>query len=240
MANERNLLAKSVRKQLAWAEYRQRPGLTYIHMNPTRVFSTVMIVASILLGCSPLQQANKQANKNKITVLYPSMAFDSLQAKTALAYGKTNIEGVVYTKPRTQFGYKAPLGGKIIGRNVRVILYPATPYLREWHRLRARKENKRTHVYLSEAAARYCIVTTTDDYGRFKFEQLKPGEYILHTIIGWSEGKSYNQYEGSGYNNYGGTTDYYSKKYYYVNKSERIERFVTVDKNGGTMEVNLR
>ncbi|MCU0450091.1 MAG: hypothetical protein MUC97_09685 [Bernardetiaceae bacterium] len=191
------------------------------------------------LACSPLQQANQQAKKNQITVLYPSVKFDSLQAKAALAYGNTNIEGLVFTRPRTQFGYKAPLAGKIIGSGVRVILYPVTPHLEAWHKLRAKRENRRTRVYLDDAAGRYCLVTTTDNYGRYKFERLKPGRYFLHAIINWGETKSYDAYQGSGYSQYG-TTDYYTKQSYTVSKSERVERFIDIEKKGGTMEINLK
>jgi hypothetical protein len=204
-----------------------------------RLTFTVALLVSLGWACSPLQKANNQAKKNQITVLYPSVPFDSVRAKAALSYGNTDIAGVVFTRQRTQFGYKAPLGGKIIGRNVTVLLYPVTPHLEAWHKLRAKRENKRTRVYLSDAAGRHCLVTTTDDYGRYKFKGLNPGRYFMHAVLNWGETKSYNQYEGSGYGSYS-QVDYYSKQYYTVNKAERLERFIEVGNKGGTVEINLK
>jgi hypothetical protein len=190
-------------------------------------------------GCNPLKRADRLANKNKINVIYPTVPFDSLRAKSALAIGKGTIQGVAFTKPKTQFGYKAPLASRIYGANIRVVLYPVTPYLEEWHRLRNKKEGKKTRVYLSDAAARYGLVTTTDDYGRFTFNQMKPGTYFLQAILNWQHTGTKDVYQGSGYHDYG-RTDYYTRQNYSIGHSDRLEEFVTVEKDGEVTKVKLK
>jgi hypothetical protein len=203
--------------------------------------SLYLLAACVILfaSCNPLKRADKLANKNKINVIYPSVPFDSLRAKSALAIGKAAIQGVAFTKPKTMYGYKAPLAKRIYGANIRVILYPVTPYLEEWYRLRNKKEGKRTQVYLSNDAAKYGLYTTTDSYGRFTFDRMKPGTYFLQAILNWQHTASRDVYQGSGYDNYG-RTDFYSRQYYNVGHSDRLEEFVTVERDGSVVKVKLK
>lgn len=195
--------------------------------------------ALLFVSCNPIQKANKLANKNQIKALYPTVSFDSIAAKKALAYGTTSIEGVAYTKPRTQWGTKAPLASRIYAANTTVVLFPVTPYLEEWYRLRTEKESKRTHVYMSNDAFKYRIVETTDAYGRFKFEKMKPGRYFIQCIMGYTETKSRQVYQGTAYSTYS-TADYYTKQYYNVSKYERLEEFITVKEGESKFEVKLK
>lgn len=194
---------------------------------------------AVLISCNPLQKANNLAKKNQITALYPSIAFDSITAKKALAYGNTTIEGIAYTKPRTQWGNKAPLASRIFATNTTVILFPVTPYFEEWFQLRNKKEDKRTHVYMSNEAFKYRIVEKTDSYGRFKFEKMKPGRYFIQCMMGYSETKSRQVYQGTAYGTYS-NADYYTKQYYNVSKYERLEEFITVKESDIKVEVKLK
>ncbi|ULQ56913.1 hypothetical protein KJS94_01710 [Flavihumibacter rivuli] len=193
----------------------------------------------LFVACSPMQKANKMANKNKINAIYPTATFDSIAAKKALAYGNITIEGIAYTKPRNQIGTKVPLSKRIFAANTTVVLFPVTSYLEEWFHLRNEKESKRTHVYMSNDAFKYRIVEKTDEYGRFKFEKMKPGRYFIQCIMGYSETKSRQVYQGTAYGTYS-TADYYSKQYYNVAKYERLEEFITVKEGDTKLEIKLK
>jgi hypothetical protein len=197
------------------------------------------IFGVLFISCNPMQRANKLAGKNKINVIYPAMPFDSVAAKNALAFGQTTIEGVAYTKPRNQWGTKVPFSQRIFAVNTTVVLFPVTPYLQEWFRLRNEKEGKRTHVYMSNEAFRYRIVETTDAYGRFKFEKMKPGRYFIQCVMGYSETKSRQVYQGTAYGTYS-SADYYTKQYYNVAKYERLEEFITIKEKDTRIEVVLK
>jgi hypothetical protein len=180
--------------------------------------------------------------KDKITTLYPETSFDSTIAKNALALGKGSITGVAYTKPRTKLGYKAPLADKIKANKITVQLFPVTAYLESWLELRKKKESvkKKVYVYMSNEAYRFRLEAITNSEGKFTFPDMKPGKYFLTAILDYSVGKTYDSYTGSGYNNYGGRTDYYEKKQYYTAHSERIEEFVEVKKDGEVVKVKLK
>lgn len=172
-----------------------------------------------------------QSNAQK-TAYYPQVPFDSLQAKGMLALGTSSIEGVAITGPKTSLGYRGPLAPKIKAANVQVTLFPVTPYFEEWYRLRKKEENKKTSVYMSEDAFRWRITIQTDEYGRFKFDKMKPSKYFLQCIAGYSKSGSTPVYRGSGYNNYGGRTDYYEYQSYTNNYTDRIEKFVEITRDG--------
>jgi hypothetical protein len=204
-----------------------------------RAFTKFLTTILLFTSCSPMQKANNLANKNQINAIYPSIQFDSVAAKNALAYGTAVIEGVAYTKPRNQIGTKVPLSKPIFAANTTVVLFPVTPYLEEWFHLRNEKESKRTHVYMSNEAFKYRIVEKTDAYGRFKFEKMKPGRYFIQCIMGYSETKSRQVYQGTAYGTYS-TADYYTKQYYNVAKYERLEEFVTLNESVSKLEIKLK
>jgi hypothetical protein len=170
---------------------------------------------------------------------YPQVPFDSVQAKEMLGLGKSGIEGLAYTKEKTQLGYKAPLGPKILAQNVVVTLFPVTPYFEEWYKLRRKMENKKTSVFMSEQAFRFRITVNTDEYGRFKFTQMKPGKYFVQTFATYSRTGTASVYRGSGYNGYG-VTDYYEYQTYTNNYSDRLEKFVEVTRDNQTIEIKLK
>lgn len=199
---------------------------------------------ALFFFCAQQTQAQyvEPEEKDKITTLYPEATFDSTVAKKALAMGKGTITGVAYTKPRTKLGYKAPLADKIKANKVTIQLFPVTPYLESWLELRKKKENlkKKVYVYMSNEAYRFRLEAITNSEGKFTFPEMKPGKYFLTAILDYSTGKSYNEYTGSGYNNYGGRTDYYEKKQYYTSHSERIEEYVEVKEDGEVVKVKLK
>ncbi|GGI25974.1 hypothetical protein GCM10008119_20330 [Pedobacter mendelii] len=157
-----------------------------------------------------------------------------------LALGTSSIEGLAFTKVKTSLGYKAPLAPKILAANVTVTLYPVTTYFEEWYRLRKKEENKKTSVYMSQEAFHWRITVQTDAYGRFKFTKMKPGKYFIQSFASYSRSGSTPVYRGTGYNNYGGQTDYYEYQNYTNNYTDRIEEFIEVTRDGQALEIKLR
>ncbi|GAA4213811.1 hypothetical protein GCM10022289_46460 [Pedobacter jeongneungensis] len=184
----------------------------------------------VLIFVSTLVKAQKAA-------YYPQVPFDSVDAKSRLALGKSTIEGTAFTRLKNGYGMK--VGSKILAKNVEVTLYPVTSYFEEWFNLRKKMENKKNSVYMSEQAFRYRITIKTDDYGRFKFTQMKPGKYFIQSFASYSRSGSVPVYRGSGYNSYGGRTDYYDYQSYTNNYSDRVEEFVEVTRDGQAIEIKL-
>jgi len=195
----------------------------------------LQIIILSLIITSTFLKANAQK-----TVYYPQVPFDSLQAKSMLALGTSSIEGVAITGPKTALGYRAPLAPKIKAANVQLNLFPVTTYFEEWYRLRKKEENKKTSVYMSEEAFRWRITVQTDEYGRFKFTKMKPGKYFIQAIAGYTKSGTTPVYRGSGYNNYGGRTDYYEYQDYTNNYTDRLEKFVEITRDGQALEIKLR
>jgi hypothetical protein len=201
-----------------------------------------MLCACLLmaLACSPLKQADKMAKKNTKTVLYPEYSFDERSHKAALIKGTATIRGVLFTKQKQgMLGNKGLLAPKIYGQGVRVTLFPATPYFMAWYNLRQKKENKRTVVYMSEQAFKYRIEATTDEYGRFTFEEMRPGKYFIQAFLTTVYSHTADVQVGTGYTSSGGSVAYFEKQNYNTRQHERLERFIEVKKDGEVVEVKL-
>ncbi len=183
---------------------------------------------------------DRAAERDKITVLYPEIKFDLNEYKNAVAFGTSSIKGVLFTKEKNSLGIKPLLGAKTFGQSLTVTIFPVTSYFQAWYDLRENKENKRTLVYMSEEAFKYRMVTTTDDYGRFLFEKLKPGKYFLQAFMDVNFEHSRQVVVGTANNQYGGTTTYLGNENYLKQQSERLEKFVEIDTDGEIVEVKLK
>jgi hypothetical protein len=151
---------------------------------------------------------------------------------TRSAYGSAGIKGLIYKKTNKL----ALVGGKVYGANVRIILYPVTPYLMEFFELRKTRENKKTKVFISDEANRYRLEVTSDDYGRFTFEKMKPGRFFLHAIM--TTRQSYSQDVEVGTNSYG--TRFYEKQRFTETKNYRLEQLVEIKNENDVVEVVLK
>ncbi|MBN9297468.1 MAG: hypothetical protein J0I41_10675 [Filimonas sp.] len=203
----------------------------------TKLLIGCLAAIIVLASCaSASKQADRNAKKYTKVSLFPEQQFDSVGARQALAYGTGSITGVVFKRVDTKnYGIKTE---KVWGKNVKIVLFPVTPYFEEWYSLRKKKENNVTTVYMSESAYRFRIEVTSDDYGRFTFEKMKPGKYFLQAFLNWTVSGSYKQYTGyatDGYN----TTNYYEWRNYTQNNSARLEEFVEVKKDGEIVKVKL-
>lgn len=186
-------------------------------------------------------QYKEPEKKDKVEIFRPEAVFDSLQARKMLAKGSAVIKGIAYTKQKHPLGYSVPFSPRILANKMKVVLLPVTPYFEEWYRLRKDKENirKKRFVYLSDQAYRYRLEAITNSDGEFTFPDMLPGRYFLQGMLNYTLKGKYNQYTGSGYNGYGGRTDYYQQKDYAVDHEDRIEEFVEVKENGEVVKVKL-
>lgn len=179
------------------------------------------------------------AQEKEKQIIYPEASFDSLQAKTMLEVGTATIEGRAFTKPRSNMGFKAPLGEKIYASNATVVLIPVTPYFEAWHDLRKKKAGKKTVVYMSQEAYRWRLESKTDGEGHFTFKKMKPGRYFLQVFVDYDMNYTKSVYTGSGYSNYG-RTDYYAPQSYSVAHSEKVEEYVEVKEGDDIVKVKLK
>ncbi|MBV8251311.1 MAG: tetratricopeptide repeat protein [Chitinophaga sp.] len=165
--------------------------------------------------------------------IFPEGTFDPKLAAAALQRGTSTIMGRACTK----------IDGLIFSaKNVKVVLFPETPYLDEWYALREKKEGKNTSVYMSDEANKYCVVAYSGDDGRFVFEGLKPGKYFIQLIHSFNQQKTARVYTGSDVFQNGPVqqvTNYYYDQDYLVGRSTRLERFVEIKEDGETKKITL-
>lgn len=156
-----------------------------------------LMVVLMLSGCvSPMQRADSEARNQQLNTpvdVRVGVLFDEAQAKAAMALGNANIKGVLY--------HKVTSGGKYAGAdaaltlnparyisNVDVMLYPVTAHLLELMRLeeenrgrlRPWSADKQLKRFIpDERLYKYSLKTKTDEHGRYFFNQLKPGRYLV-------------------------------------------------------------
>jgi len=186
----------------------------------------------------------KEAQKKKASeiITYPSLKFDSLEAKKALAMGKGKITGVAFTRLKNGYGMK--VGSKVLANKITVQLFPVTPYFKDYYALWKDKSKnnpkKNKYVYMDRNAYRYRLEAVTNSSGEFTFPDMKPGMYYLWGTLNYSKNYTYNRYTGSGYGSYGGRVDYYSPEQYSLDYADFIEEFVEVKTDGEVVHVKLR
>ena len=181
---------------------------------------------------------------------FPQVFFDKKQAEAQLGTGKSTIEGVAFTRekrsiPLTMGAVKVKTGKKHMARpNTVVMLFPVTEYFTEFYNLRKKLESKTKQVLMSNEAFAVRREAYTDDYGRFRFENLKVGKYYLETIVDFTAVGSYKQQTGTStaYNVYGTplySTPIYETFFYDYEAAHRESKFVEVKKDGQVIEIKL-
>lgn len=200
-----------------------------------------LCILLILASCFTSTSAQYVEKERDDTIrMYAKTPFDSLEAKKALARGTGAIKGVAFTKPKTSFGYKAPLAQRIYANKITVILFPVTDYLLDYLKVK-KKENpkKLKFAYIDPKAWYYRLEAITNSTGEFTFPEMKPGKYYLEAILPWSSSGYYDKYTGSGYNGYG-TTNYYSRQYYSIGHYDKLTEFVEIKENGEVLHIKLK
>ena len=154
------------------------------------------IVVFTMIGCAnQMQQADNQARIKQlntpvdVTVAVP---FNEAQAKSAMELGNTSLKGVLYHKVsfRGKTVNDSPISLKSAEyiSNADVILYPVTEHLLELMRLEEENSpslgfssnNKQLKRFIpDDRMYYYAIKSKTDEFGRYYFNQLKPGRYLV-------------------------------------------------------------
>lgn len=180
--------------------------------------------------------------QNARRALYPNLEFDSKLAESAIQQGTSTLIGraCAYVKNGT-WG----LGGteRFDARNVRVLMFPVTPYLEKWYQLRDQKEDNKTGVFINRESQKYALISETNEKGEFVFSRLKPGKYFIQIIYNFTQVKSKRIYTGSSTAQEGPvivTTDYYEDRDFYIPRNSRLESFVEIKQDGETKKVTVK
>lgn len=193
----------------------------------------------IVLICTVFCYAQRAEEK-----IFPQQKFDPVAAKQGLAKGTTTLTGKAITQATPGKSKKWALGAAtLIGINVTVELYPLTPYFEEWYNLKQKKESwqKRRYVYMDTEAYKYKLTAVTNEKGQFEFHNLKPGKYVLFTIIPWKERVSKRYYNGSQFDgNSGMMVNYYTNDNYTVQQHSRVMRIIEIEEGKSVVKQNLR
>lgn len=186
------------------------------------------------------QYKQSDSDKNQQVKIFPKQKFDSVAAKNALAYGKTTVKGVAFTKEKNALGFAPLMAERIYANHIMVELFPLTPYFQEWYDLKKTSENvkKNKIVYMDTSAYRQRLTCETNSKGEFTFPEMRPGKYIILGTLPWSKTQSYDKYTGSGYGNYGGRVDYYDRQYYTISHSDFLMQIIEVKE--GDKEINVK
>jgi hypothetical protein len=200
----------------------------------------VITVVSVIPGSLKAQYV--QPERDDTIRMFAQTPFDTLQAKQALARGKSTIKGVAFTRPpENSSGLHLKTGKKLLANKMRVVLYPVTPYLLEYLKLKDKENPKKLKfAYLTPQAYYYRLEAITNSTGEFTFPEMKPGKYYLEAVLNWNSYGTYSKYTGSGYNSYGGTTNYYTKENYTTGHADLLTKFVEVEKDGEVVEIKLK
>ena len=190
------------------------------------------------------EKSVKEEQKRKASeiITYPTLKFDSLEAKNALAIGKGKIIGQAFTRLKNGYGMK--VGSKVLANKISIQLFPVTPYFEQYYKLwkDTSKNNpkKNKFVYMDKNAYRYRLEAITNSSGEFTFPDMKPGKYYLWSTLGYSRNINYNRYKGSGYGSYGNRVDYFEPASYSKGYEDLLELFVEVKSDGEIVEVKLK
>lgn len=119
----------------------------------------------------------------------PLVALDSASVAWAEGTGTATVEGQAFMKTR---------GGDVkYGAGNTVLLIPNTPHSFDWYaRITA---GRQTPPELDPRLARLVRKTTAGGDGRFKFENVPPGPYLILTSVTWEAPTSYGLSMQGGY-----------------------------------------
>jgi tetratricopeptide (TPR) repeat protein len=164
---------------------------------------------------------------------YSTAVFSPESARAAFGRGNSAVQGIVCTKFE---------GSVYRARGARVSLFPVTPYLDEWYKLREKKEGKDRAIFMSNEAVSYRIDVTANGEGRFYFYDLKPGRYFIQVFHNFTSRHTGREDRGSFTEMINGvrtTTNYYEDYDYNVGHANRIEKFVEIKSDGEEQKVTL-
>lgn len=172
--------------------------------------------------------------KNPEILIYPKTAFDTIDLKKKLAKGNATIKGEVITRKRDSQKGKKVLGGKTPAKHATVLLFPYTPYIAEYLKLKETQEDpkKNTWVEAHKPVKRQRLEAITNNKGTFTFPNMLPGKYYLICMVQHTAVETRYKEDGWGVNRYGYVVPaYYSYQKY--NANEDLNEAVVEIKNDG-------
>jgi hypothetical protein len=123
-----------------------------------------------------------------VEIMQPSISFDDSVASKMLSGGTAAIKGIAYYEGRTLIGIKseatvyAPVG-------TIAALYPLTPYIEEYLKLKKKNKEGKRMATISRAAASCRIETKVfSAKGEFIIPGLRPGKYYIESIVNFPSG----------------------------------------------------
>lgn len=129
-----------------------------------------------LLVLAMIFSANVYGQNGQQKVYIPQVFFDKNKAIEQMQPGSSSVSGEAYCND--------PMGnGTSYARNSVVFLIPYSDYFAEWQALTNKFRNSGHQVYLHPDVIATGRQLTTDEYGNFRFDKLKPGKYYLETIV---------------------------------------------------------
>lgn len=169
-------------------------------------------------------------------VYYPQVYLDKEEAKKQLQPGSSSIRGVAF--------YADPMGtGTYYAKNTTVMLIPYTEYFHEWMSLNKKFLNTEHEVYLNPDAVSINRLMTTDQYGNFYFDRLKPGKYYLEAIVNYRSSSVGSTQTGTAFAagpGYAYATPIYQYYTYMYDAQKKAMQVVEIEKNGESVNVKLR
>lgn len=169
-------------------------------------------------GCASME--NKE-----MPLAHLSTPYDKTAAMAALSRGRATVEGVACVYHGSRY-FLAP--------NVRVYLYPATPFFNELFTLWAK--GYRTDEPDAVHGAR--IYTQTDGQGRFRFTDIRPGKYHLYMYMKFNQAAERDVY--AGYSNTGyGVVEHYQRQQYTIPRADNVYGDIEVKTDGSTVRTEL-
>lgn len=199
----------------------------------TKGFMDSAALLALLLPAMAISQVRTQpspAEESKAPVEhFPSASFDQLAATRALDRGSATIQGIACS-------YHGGL--MFVAKNSPVMLFPATPYYKEWMQMRKQMNGKEL-VVMSSEAFQTRIDTKTDDGGNFRFSEIKPGRYIVVVQQSFTEARAVPIYAGTAVNSYGDSADYYRNEDRSISHNDELIGDVVVKKEGDVSKATL-
>ena len=152
-------------------------------------FKLILIFGVMVIAASATGQSS-------VKVVQPKQQFDARRATAMLAEGKSQIVGVAYYEGRTLLGIRSE--ETVYAREGTIVsLYPLTPYLEEYLKLKGKnKEGKQIASINAEAASYRVEVKIVNERGEFTFSRLRPGKYYLLSEVYFPSGISSQEVSG--------------------------------------------
>jgi hypothetical protein len=201
--------------------------------NQTSLVSGFLSICAIALlsGCAPAQKMKVplvlQSNPTTNTI-YPKEKFDKNAAVAALQKGHSTIQGKVCAyNEATRWIY---------WNSLEVWLYPATPYLEAWYKLR--ESSYFSKVYMDPEAIKVRLETTANKDGEYAFHNLRPGKYFLQSYMNFDMVTTESVYDGEELTA-GGMTRYYHDESYNWKARAVMDVFVTVEHDGDKVSIDV-